>query len=75
MRYDWYGCPIPSSWTPPRQPDPPLSRTALALAARAVADPPARHGASEASPSAAGRSSTVTLRPDDPDLNVSGTCG
>jgi hypothetical protein len=34
VRYDWYGCPIPSSWTPPRPPDPPLSRIALALARR-----------------------------------------
>jgi hypothetical protein len=41
-----------------------------------MADPPARHGASEASPSAAGRYSTVTLMPVTTlTLNVSGTCG
>jgi hypothetical protein len=34
VRYDWYGCPIPSSWTPPRPRDPPPSRIALALARR-----------------------------------------
>jgi len=32
VRYDWYGYPVQSGWTPTRPPDSPPSRIALALA-------------------------------------------